>query len=642
MLDMYDDFFLGHNVNEPVAIEIPINTTDISALRNFLEKMGFKITDNGDEKDKILIDSYKDSHPDIKTYSIITPVLKPEDRKKFWDVLKLALHEYEISRRAIGEKSEQIQIFYPHILDLKQLIPYKKEKQDDKPDEKDVSAILSELQNSNEVININRKSNYYYDDMYRVFPRGTLIGGTTIPDPYSVVSGYNSRFLRYATKDIGYGITFSGIFGEKGYSGHSNKLPNANIRFGFLFQYEQSSNGNMFFDNAGIELKHPSMNATMNDETMVNRFDNPVNSSYLVWSSMNNPDNFYIYKIDMNDPRFQLIKKYCATNTEYLSYSKNQRFNTWIQEGDNHETYMPVNNGNIEQIKINLESLEQQRNAKKQEAEAKQKKIDEIEKLISGNVNELSGLIFNRQSLRTSFESVNLYSYEYDMKSIQTNQEIVSDYENKIKNILNNIDKIQKEISANEYLQQYNFTKLQNLILSVKQKQDELNNIKQELVESRNTLVKTLDKIINEFVAGDINVNISKYKQISLEVRKKILLKFKESISDKNKKQSAEKIINIYVFATKEERAELFDIMYDIGKHAPRFLRKEIKEYLKSLSNVEEFEILTELFSGDNIFIKHTEKAKKLMVLKMATIKLQQQMANQNSGAVIENTSREI
>ena len=30
------------------------------------------------------------------------------------------------------------------------------------------------------------------------------------------------------------------------------------------------------------------------------------------------------------------------------------------------------------------------------------------------------------------------------------------------------------------------------------------------------------------------------------------------------------------------------------------------------------------------------------MVLKMATIKLQQQMANQNSGAVIENTSREI
>ena len=46
-LDKYDDFFLGKNVTEPVAIEMLVDVKDIHALQQFLENSGFQTTTNG-------------------------------------------------------------------------------------------------------------------------------------------------------------------------------------------------------------------------------------------------------------------------------------------------------------------------------------------------------------------------------------------------------------------------------------------------------------------------------------------------------------------------------------------------------------------------------------------------------------------
>ena len=53
VLDKYDDFFLGKNVTEPVAIEMLVDVEDIHALQRFLENSGFQTTTNGNEKEKI-------------------------------------------------------------------------------------------------------------------------------------------------------------------------------------------------------------------------------------------------------------------------------------------------------------------------------------------------------------------------------------------------------------------------------------------------------------------------------------------------------------------------------------------------------------------------------------------------------------
>ena len=116
-MDRYDDFFLGHNVNEPVAIEVSVRVKNIRELGDFLTNLGFEITYDGTEKGKILIDTRPDSHVDNgETYSIITPALNPQERKQFWSVFKNTIEEYikiceergEITYNKTGDEKPQI------------------------------------------------------------------------------------------------------------------------------------------------------------------------------------------------------------------------------------------------------------------------------------------------------------------------------------------------------------------------------------------------------------------------------------------------------------------------------------------------------------------------------------------------------
>ena len=625
MLDRYDDFFLGHNVNEPVVIEIPIKTQSVYALRDFLENLGFQTTTDGRETDKILIDEKIDNHPDIKTYSIITPALQPADRKAFWNVLKQGLQEYELSRREqFG--NEDTEIFYPHILDLNRLVAYNPEQTQPVVQEKQIADILSKLQKSPDVVNIDRQSSHYQENLRKVFPHGTLLCGSTVPDAYSVVSGYNTRFLRYATTDVGYGITFSGIFGGKDYSGHENKLPSSKIRFGFVYEYEQTPGG-IFFDNAGIELHKSQSNPSTHNETMVNRFDNKTKATYIVWSFMDKPDDFYLCKIDENSPEFQLLKEYTKPNTEYLSYSKNERFEAWLAEKGKNKTYIPVKDGNLEQVQSNIDSRVQQRNAEQQKIELQNKKIKEIEDRLYSLALELDKM---RLSEGPGFPyTVNFSEYFDSEQQIQNYQKTVSEYKQKLEDIEQKLKNIQSEISGVDYLRNHHFARL-DMSFQMNRNKEILTRQESYITKFSENLNDLLNKCIERYTEGKINLKLYEYKNLNLDVRKKILLKYRENIAKFNDDSSAEKIINLYISSKDEDKPVLYDIMYDISKNATSKLRKILKTFSQIGSSKQFQELLTELFSRDNLFVKHTERARKKMQFLIGQVKIKQMaMANQ-------------
>ncbi|MBQ7408964.1 MAG: hypothetical protein IJV03_00175, partial [Alphaproteobacteria bacterium] len=79
-----------------------------------------------------------------------------------------------------------------------------------------------------------------------------------------------------------------------------------------------------------------------------------------------------------------------------------------------------------------------------------------------------------------------------------------------------------------------------------------------------------------------------------------------------------------------EDKPVLFDIMYDISKNATSKFRKILKTFSQIGSSQQDKEILTELFSRDNLFVKHTERARKKMQFLIGQVKIKQMaMANQ-------------
>ena len=82
--DKYIDFFIGGNINEPVAIEIPFRTKQIGALKPFLEKYGLDIDTDGMHPEKISLNLDADKEG---WYSLITPAMNPQDLKNIYKLL---------------------------------------------------------------------------------------------------------------------------------------------------------------------------------------------------------------------------------------------------------------------------------------------------------------------------------------------------------------------------------------------------------------------------------------------------------------------------------------------------------------------------------------------------------------------------
>ena len=135
---------------------------------------------------------------------------------------------------------------------------------------------------------------------------------------------------------------------------------------------------------------------------------------------------------------------------------------------------------------------------------------------------------------------------------------------------------------------------------------------------------KSIKRLIEDFIEPSNNVNPKVYKEAPLEIRKDILKVFLEHVQSFNSKTKLivlpERLIKLYTLAPKEQKAEIFDLLYQIRMKAPKDFRKAVKNAIHNFVTTEDDEkVLTELFSRDGLFVKHTEKAQKLMALRIGT-----------------------
>ena len=192
---------------------------------------------------------------------------------------------------------------------------------------------------------------------------------------------------------------------------------------------------------------------------------------------------------------------------------------------------------------------------------------------------------------------------------------------------------IQSEISDTDYLKNHHFEHL-DMSWLINRNKETLEIREFYITKFSENLNDLLNKCIERYTEGKIN--LKNYENLNFDIRKKILLKYMENITKFNDDSSAEKIINLYISVRDEDKQELFDIMYDISKNATSKFRKILKTFAQTGSSQQDKEILTELFSGDNLFVKHTERARKKMQFLMGQIKMKQmaqmnQIANQQT-----------
>lgn len=667
MLNVHDSFFLGRNVNEPVAIEIPVRIKDPRDLGNFLTNLGFEITYDGFEKGKILIDTTRcNEEENVVTYSIITPALKPHERAQFYSVLKDAIEEYIKICTERGDMfhysrglDKKPNMLYPHLLDLKQLVADTDNIGRDENRGNEIERILDELEKSGKVHQIKPEElnfygplgtpnntepeNYFHGDTAELFPRGYLYNGSAISDPYGVSTGFNSRFIRFATTNPKYAVSLAGVDHVKSICGYRNISPKGGRYIGFVYQYEYNRSNQLMFGNAGIEREQESTGyEPFDNETAVTRFDNPCVGIYLMWADVNNPEHYYVYRIDENDPRYQIIKDYYKPANPNLHDSKRARFQIWNNEGENHETYMPVKDGNLEQTKTNVDAMIAKRKADAERLDTLQTDINKISA-------QISSIVFGDLRISGPVNKTNIFY-------VLENNDVIAKAEQKGKDILailneikQQLDALRAEVENNEKLKAKYMSQIEQKEKNWKEKIDECNECLTNLSSYKEKNKGYIKSIIEDFIEPDFIVKHEIYRNASLEIRKDILKVFLEHVQNFNKKSQLsilpERLLNLYIYAPKEQKSEIFDLFYQIRMKAPRDFRKAVKNQLKSMGGSnEDLEILTELFSRDNIFIKHTEKARKLMALRMGTANVKrkmEEMANARQ-AIAENDSRDM
>lgn len=278
------DFFL-RGVNEPVALEIPIDSRDgIVEVKEALQKVGIIVDDGG----------VNVVGGGTKLLAILTPVMHPNDLRAFYDLVDTALKQ-------IGKG-----VKYPYVRDIKHLPNTEKGKNSDMERQKIVDEIFNAIEESDDgwttMFPAKRIHISYKKFAEELRKTGHLFAGATISDPYTVASDFVERDIRMATDDPQYALGYA--TGAKNISGHEQRVSNG-YRYGFLYEYERAAD-QPFFVNTGIEGgKNPgySNDAFGDNETPVNRFTNPCVGRWFVL--YDDEKKFYcVYKIPENDPQW--------------------------------------------------------------------------------------------------------------------------------------------------------------------------------------------------------------------------------------------------------------------------------------------------------------------------------------------------
>lgn len=576
--DKYIDFFIGGNIKEPAAIEIPLKRVDPDQLVIFLRKYGLDIDTTGTRPDKISVT--KTTMRFNEPYcSVITPALNPDDLKKTYRILETLLDKYIEKGRPSQEE-----IIYPHVLDLNNLVTQKQLTQTPRKENELINSLLQEAKQSDNII-IAESAGELADVILGdpdCKPGEHLFAGSAMSDPYTVATTMYTRYFRYASgsdhESIGYAAFYSGVFGwSKGSVDNNfvNTLPNGKP-VGFLHQYAvRKDSEQLFFNDQSMEKADGVTrgNIAGPKETMVNRFNNPVVATYVLWKE---PDSskIYAFKIPNNDERWDRFKEcYAASYFEKDSIKRN-KIKDWVAEGKGHRTYtVDEICGSEWKEKLDKEEKdEQQQREKAQQEKNHKEQIKEQIKQISENIKKIP----------TYITTPNFLSKENDAYYKQYMNE-VGQVITQHKDNLDKLDELQKELETIKSLHpdiKFYTNQIAVRKTEIEKEIEKLNNrIKTAKIRQTEHILKMADNPQMILAEPDIDFE-SKCKILDF-----VLPKVLHSLSDDATINLAAVIFNIYNILSAEEKKQIQNKFEYIKENASRQILKQLIKIGKDHDN---------------------------------------------------------
>lgn len=583
--------FLIKNVNEPVALEIPLGTDDatkIPEIKQALRKAGIRVADDGV---RVIQGINTDS------VSILTPVMHPNDLMAFYDLLCVVLKEIPNAMPQIA-----------YIRDMKYLPSTKNDNGAPSVGEEMISAAKA----SGAVIDYDARQD---QELRRKFnSTGHIFNGSMIADPYTVLSDFVNRDTRMATSDFLYAIGYAARI--KNISGHDQQSLSG-ARFGFLYEYEQSS-GQPFFSNTGIERGSSDGHSGAWNETPVNRFNNKCVAKYLVWRYPKDERQgiYHIFKIpEQDDAWAKMLGKLTPTMHNGINLNG---IRSWVQSLiDSDKKPQSVIDG-VEAGKLSEIVAEKIASVKDTKA-ARDKIINETKRIISNmSYIRFDGIdsAINRLSQEISRQNFNVIhgtakireTLNKDLisaKKISTDLEAIFVKHGQLHQELKELKKLAGDDAD-----------LMDLFKDVDTRMKELDQSAIKTKERFATLISGLEShskfgmnnMMKDIAKLDDDITNDELRTITPEQRYELMGK----IFDENTRVSSGQLglaLRIYIAAQEYERHDLFryfDNYVAKSKNNHQLFKSAVKEIRYDLP-----EEIVELSRGKSLFVNHIERARK-------------------------------
>lgn len=426
-----------------------------------------------------------------------------------------------------------------------------------------------------------------YTDIRQVpFEQGSLFAGSVMPEPYTVVTPDYARYLRYATTNVSYAFGYTGIFQtNRMYNVYNNFLPNGQ-KVGFLHQYAKRPDNQLMFQNTGIENGIGAISSTIDVETMVNRFNNPVIATYVVWQEPYG-GKIYLFKIPENDPRWAKFKEYYQASFTEPHTVKRNKIENWASEGEEHQTFIPSIDKSLTAQDLHdsvQQKLQVKHEQEQQQAKIRQQNQNKFEELRQ-QYKKLEAEIFG--DTQYIYRPNNNGDWAYYKKYDQDISGHIAKYKKYIYDLeilKNQIQDLTKELSdENGDLQFYinSITKLQNQIETEKIKRyDSFAKESESLWEKQVAEMVEYPRVILENAGMDFVHKQTIMKNVIKKVDRKSTIPFQVN-------QIASVIYNLYKILSADERTQMKPYFAYIKDNATKPLLKKLVEIGKNAGNEE-------------------------------------------------------
>ena len=593
-------FFL-EGATEPVSLEFAFATSNnINEILRVLEENGLQVTDNIADTDKIFIGKE----------ALITPPLRPQDVGPLFEILENALEEANCYIASI-----------PHLIDLKSITPCGCLPQDIINEQEEIRRkhqselkngefsfedhMINEAKSSGKLIKVTSHNHRVIpaEVLQSYKPEELLFNGSTLSDPYSTATQLIRRNVRMASSDLRDAVRYSHTGGDSEKSMCANQLvTKGKQRYGFMHAYKASYD-QCYYSGIGIEFNsRPCYRGVQNEETMVNRFKNPCVGEYVVFKERTEEEMvYYLFPIPEDDKRWQDFKKLSISPNVDLSYDFAMRHNLLYKEKDCPKTVIPLVKDAYDENGINKEFFTRRVEAVKSDLAAIRKNLEDIAQYIKDIENKATEL----QSAKISFEEK-----KQELKKME--EEAQKKREESIKladrarqyNPKGYLESLEKEI--HDATEPCRSIKPLNFFYLL----ENLKKIEQDRLRIRYNKIRDMERKIEnnaEFI------NSSDLSSLSKEERKdlmKMIMRTQYRLSRENLKNA----INIYISsASIEERMNLFEDIFTLTANRKHKFASTMRKDMKNDPDMKEYPELKELLKRDNLFVKHTLRARKIV-----------------------------